>query len=71
MFRHGVVDHQRGRFIYSQMALERSGEESETLVDEMYKLPRWHQSRSGHVKPGLNQGGPPPKAKYYPVTDSE
>ena len=29
------------------------------------------QSRTGHVKPGLKQGGPPPKAKYYLVTDSE
>ena len=53
------------------MTLERSGEESETLVSEIYKVIRWHQSRSGHVKPGLKQGGPPPKAKYYPVTDSE
>ena len=23
------------------------------------------------MKPGLKQGGPPPKAKYYLVTDSE
>ena len=34
-------------------------------------MQEWHQSRTGHVKPGLKQGGPPPKAKYYPVTDSE
>ena len=31
----------------------------------------WHQSSTGHVKPGVKQGGPPPKAKYYPVTDRE
>ena len=31
----------------------------------------WHQSTTGHVKPGGKQGGPPPKAKYYLVTDSE
>ena len=28
-------------------------------------------STAGHVKPGLNPGGPPPKAKYYLATDSE
>ena len=53
------------------MILEKSSEEGETPVDEMYKIQRWHQSRAGHVKPGLKQGGPPPKAKYYPVTDRE
>ena len=29
------------------------------------------QSSVGHVEPGVNQGGPPPKAKYYLVTDSK
>ena len=28
-------------------------------------------SRTGHVKPCLNLGGPPSKAKYYLLTDSE
>ena len=28
-------------------------------------------SRAGLVKPGLKLGGPPSKAKYSPVTDSE
>ena len=28
-------------------------------------------SRAGHVKPGPKLGGPPSKAKYSPVTDSE
>ena len=28
-------------------------------------------STAGHVKPRGNQGGPPPKAKYYLATDSE
>jgi hypothetical protein len=27
-------------------------------------------SSAGHVKPGVNLGGPPPKAKYYWTTDS-
>ena len=26
---------------------------------------------TGHVESGLNQGGPPPKAKYFLATDSE
>ena len=29
------------------------------------------QSTAGHVKPGGKQGGPPSKAKYSSVTDSE
>ena len=32
---------------------------------------RGHQSSTGHVKPGVKQGGPPPKAKYYLLTDRE
>ncbi len=28
-------------------------------------------SRAGHVKPGLKLGGPPSKAKYSLMTDSE
>ena len=30
-----------------------------------------HPSSAGHVKPGANPGGPPSKAEYSPVTDSE
>ena len=30
-----------------------------------------YPSRSGHVKTGLNLGGPSPKAKYLLATDSE
>lgn len=30
-----------------------------------------YPSKSGHVKPGLNLGGPSPKAKYVLVSDSE
>jgi hypothetical protein len=29
------------------------------------------KSRTGHVKPCLNMGGPSSKAKYYLPTDSE
>jgi len=28
-------------------------------------------SSTGHVEPGANLGGPPPKAKYSLTTDSE
>ena len=31
----------------------------------------WYLSRAGHVKPGLNLGGPPSKAKHLSMTDSE
>ena len=30
----------------------------------------WYPSRSSHVEPGLNPGGPSPKAKYSLATDS-
>ena len=30
-----------------------------------------YPSKTGHVKPGLNLGGPSPKAKYSLATDSE
>ena len=45
--------------------------EGEPPVDEMQIIQERHQSSTGHVKPGVKLGGPPPKAKYYPVTDSE
>ena len=35
------------------------------------EVAEWIQSTTGHVLPGGKQGGPPPKAKYYPVTDRE
>ena len=35
------------------------------------KEPGGIRSTAGHEKPCRKEGGPPPKAKYYPVTDSE
>ena len=55
----------------SRRTLERSGAEGETPVGEIDKVSGRIRSRTGPVKPGLKAGGPPPKAKYYPVTDSE
>ncbi len=40
-------------------------------VNERSKYASEHLSRAGHVKPGLNQGGPPSKAKYSSITDSK
>ena len=37
----------------------------------IWKLILDYSSRSGHVKPWLNMGGPPSKAKYYYRIDSE
>ena len=57
--------------VCSRRILEKSDVEGEIPVDETYEMPSGIQSRAGHVKPGLKQGGPSPKAKYYLVTDSE
>ena len=45
--------------------------EGEIPVGERGRERARHQSSTGHVKPGMKQGGPPPKAKYDPVTDRE
>ena len=48
----------------SRRPLERGAKQGDSPVSERLKKPSWHLSRAGHVKPGLNLGGPPPKAKY-------
>ena len=47
-------------------------EEGKSPVGETY-MPSLesHLSTAGHVKPGRNPRGPPRKAKYFLVTDSE
>ena len=50
--------------------LERPAIEGDSPVSGSDLSPRWHPSTAGHVKPCGNSGGPPPKAKYYLVTDS-
>ena len=40
-------------------------------VTEILKQPISILSRTGHVKPCLNLGGPPSKPKYVSTTDSE
>ena len=51
--------------------MERHTEEGKGPVDEMKHIPKWHQSSTGHVKPGMKPEGPPSKPKYYLVTDRE
>ena len=55
----------------SRSCLERQTEEGNSPVREISGKAEWHQSSTGHVKPGVKQGGPPPKAKYYLLTDRE
>ena len=50
--------------------MERPGGEGKAPVREIDGPKEWYQSTTGHVEPGGKQGGPPPKAKYYLVTDS-
>ena len=58
------------KLIYSRTTLGRSATEGESPVGEMDETSGWYLSRAGHVKPCLNLGGPPSKAKYEIATDS-
>ena len=51
--------------------LERRTAEGKSPVFEIDKRMRRIRSNAEHVEFGMKKGGPPPKAKYYPVTDSE
>lgn len=55
----------------SRTHLESWTTKGDSPVDEKRTCQDWHLSKAGHVKPGLNPGGPPPKAKYSLITDSE
>ena len=66
----GVADLQR-RAEHSRRRMELRIREGKDPVGERKKRLKWHQSRTGHVEPGLKLGGPPSKPKYYPVTDRE
>ena len=54
-----------------ESGMERPAIEGDSPVDETVKQP-WtaHPSSAGHVEPCVNLGGPSPKAKYSPATDS-
>ena len=51
--------------------METSTIQGDSPVCEMESFEDGYLSRAGHVKPGLNLGGPPSKAKYSLMTDSE
>ena len=50
--------------------LGRSAAEGESPVVESHLAPVDFPSITRHEKPGVNPGGPPPKAKYSWTTDS-
>jgi hypothetical protein len=50
--------------------MESEATEGDSPVVENRKSQDRYPSRSSHVKPGLNLGGPSPKAKYSLATDS-
>ena len=50
--------------------LGRPAADGESPVTENVEPPVGIPSSTGHVEPGVNPGGPPPKAKYYWTTDS-
>ena len=50
--------------------MERPAAEGESPLAESDEPPVVIPSSAGHGKPGVNLGGPPPKAKYYWTTDS-
>ena len=58
--------------ILSRRSLEGATIEGDSPVGErMAAFWNWYPSTTGHVEPCGNPGGPSPKAKYYPSTDSE
>src|SRR5262249_40355996 len=55
----------------SRSPLENGTGSGESLVGDHGSCANRYPSRVGHVKPGLNPGGPSPKAKRWMTTDSE
>ena len=53
----------------SRSELESSTKECKSHVSETKQATVVFQSSTGHEKPGVNVGGPSPKAKYDLVTD--
>ena len=67
----GVADISKRLLNCSRRHLESCTEEGESPVGETEKSKDMIQSTTGHEKSCGKQGGPPPKAKYYLVTDRE
>ncbi len=62
--------HRVRNLFFSGIVLERRVIEGDSPVREVEWTLERHPSTAGHVEPCGNLGGPPPKAKYYLVTDS-
>jgi hypothetical protein len=54
----------------SQSFLESYAKEGDSPVGKRSGPSSCFPSSAGHVEPGVNLGGPPPKAKYSWTTDS-
>ena len=63
----GVTNRQCSQTVLESLATEGESPVGETLPTPVIAFP----STAGHVKSCRNLGGPPPKAKYSSVTDSE
>ena len=57
--------------VYSRNVLGKHTKEGESPVSEIYESMSKIQSTAGHEKSCRKQAGPPAKAKYYLMTDSE
>ena len=55
----------------SGTVLGKPAEEGESPVHEKVKGTGGIRSSAGHEEPCVKAGGPPPKAKYHTVTDSD
>jgi hypothetical protein len=55
----------------SRSGLEKPAIDGYSPVRENQSTPMGILSKAGHVKPCLKSGGPPSKAKYEQMTDSE
>ena len=60
---------ENGRF--SGTVLGKPAEEGESPVHEKGEWTGGIRSSAGHEEPCVKAGGPPPKAKYHTVTDSD
>ena len=69
MVRHGVMDC-ISDFEDSRTVLGQPAKEGESPVPEIQNKSGSIRSTTRHEKPCGKSGGPPPKAKYYLVTDS-
>ena len=67
----GVVGLVTWHFKFQLNNLGRLAIQGDSPVSEKIRKPNEYLSMTGHGKSGLNLGGPPSKAKYSSITDSE